>query len=503
MLFSVAVKAFPAVAVLLVSASLGQSQHYTETEHSRGANVSGTPAFFFVAPNGKPTASGGIEDPWDLETALSHPAAVRPGDTIWLRGGQYGTDTKQLTSHLAGTAQQPVILRQYPRERATIHGGLAIYGPYTWYWGFEVMNSEPNRHTGAVRPECIDTYRGSEGIKLINLALHDCLQGIGLWVDAIDAEVSGNLIYYNGEAGPTRGVGHAIYTQNQTGTKHLSDNIMFDQFDIGLQAYGSSKAFVKGYDLEGNVSFNNGSLYGSHVDDILFAVGSGLDNIFLTSNFTYQTPDADQGQSRMGWQFGGDNASVTVKDNYWVGGKTSIEMRNWTHATFSNNVTYSAKSLNLLLETGTRSTSAYAWDDNTYYGSGLFNLNGAGVAFSDWKSATHLDSHSQFHPGRPTGIWTFVRPNKYEPGRANIIIYNWDLKPAVSVDLSSILKTGDSFVIRDAENYFGAPLVTGIWRNTAVAIPMTGLKKAIPVGTVPAPPIHTAPEFGVFIVSRQ
>lgn len=471
-------------------------------KHSGPATSSGG-HFFFAAPNGKPSARGSIEDPWDLATALLQPASIRPGDTVWLRGGEYGSDTKQLASHLTGTAQEPLILRQYPSERATIHGGLAISAPYTWYWGFEVTNGEPDRKTGAVRPECIDAYRGSDGIKLINLVLHDCLQGIGLWADATNAEASGNLIYYNGEAGPDRGVGHAIYTQNEAGIKRFNENIMFDQFDIGFQAYGSRKAFVKGYDLEGNVSFNNGSIYGANVDDILFATASGLDNITLNNNFVYQTPGADRGQSRLGWQFGGDNGRITATGNYWIGGNTALEMRNWTNVTFTGNVTYAARSLDFLLATAGKSTARYSLDNNTYYGTGLFNLNGSSLGFSSWKSNTRLDAHSQFHEGRPTGTWVFVRRNRYEPGRANIIVYNWDLKPSVAVNLGAVLKTGERFVVRDAQNYFGAPIAAGAWLDRDVAIPMKDLKKAKPVGVVPVMPAHTAPEFGVFIVSRQ
>ncbi len=44
---------------------------------------------YYVAPNGSPSGNGSINNPWDLQTALDQPAAVQPGDTIWLRGGTY------------------------------------------------------------------------------------------------------------------------------------------------------------------------------------------------------------------------------------------------------------------------------------------------------------------------------------------------------------------------------------------------------------------------------
>src|SRR6185295_4046668 len=42
---------------------------------------------FYVASNGSSSGSGSMTAPWDLQTALNHPAAVHPGDTIWVRGG--------------------------------------------------------------------------------------------------------------------------------------------------------------------------------------------------------------------------------------------------------------------------------------------------------------------------------------------------------------------------------------------------------------------------------
>ena len=37
---------------------------------------------------------------------------------------------------------------------------------------------------------------------------------------------------------------------------------------------------------------------------------------------------------------------------------------------------------------------------------------------------------------RPTGVKVFVRPNQYEPGRANITVFNWDHVGTVNVSVS-------------------------------------------------------------------
>ena len=109
-------------------------------------------AEFFVSPTGTDRGNGSEKSPWSLARALSHPGTVKPGDTIWLRGGTY---TGNFTSYLKGTAKAPIVVRQYPGERVTLDGNvnpaasgsnapvLTVNGNggYTWYWGFEVTNS--------------------------------------------------------------------------------------------------------------------------------------------------------------------------------------------------------------------------------------------------------------------------------------------------------------------------------------------------------------------------
>jgi hypothetical protein len=116
-------------------------------------------------------------------------------------------------------------------------------------------------------------------------------------------------------------------------------------------------------------------------------------------------------------------------------------------------------------------------------------------------ATTGLDRNSSFAPGAPTGLWTTVRPNAYDPGRANIVIFNWDLQPSVQVDLSnSGIKTGDQYQIRDAQNWFNGAVVSGTYNGSPVSIPMSGLQVVQPVGSVPHPPTHTAPQFGTFVL---
>jgi hypothetical protein len=82
-----------------------------------------------------------------------------------------------------------------------------------------------------------------------------------------------------------------------------------------------------------------------------------------------------------------------------------------------------------------------------------------------------------------------------------VVVYNWGGQAEVSVDLLPAgLAIGQRFEIRDAQNYFGAPVLTGVFDGSRVNIPMTSTTVATPVGTLPVAPRHTDRRFGAFVV---
>jgi hypothetical protein len=419
---------------------------------------------FYVSPSGSAGGNGSIGQPWNLQTALNQPSSVHPGDTLWLRGGTYGGS---FTSRLAGGSGAPIVVRQYPGERAILDGNgggattLSVNGSWTWFWGFEIMNSNTQRFSSASgsfagpRNFGVDIY--GPNTRFINMIVHDTDQGIGFWVGAESSELYGNIIYYNGWMAPDRGHGHGIYVQNQNNTKRMVDNIIFDQFSHGIHAY-TQGSFENNLYLEGNVSFNNGLLEGSLERNILIGPTSNpAQNPSLISNYTYFTPSAGLGENNLGY-FGGC-VNGTVSNNYFAGG-TALHIQSACNPSVNSNTFYDTVG----------ATSFYP--NNTYYSNG----------------------------NKPSGVKVFVRPNQYETGRANITIFNWDHVSTVNVDLSSVLGAGTNFEIRDAENFFGAPVTTGFYGGGMVAVPMSGLTVAQTVGSVAAAPTHTAPEFGVFVV---
>ena len=101
----------------------------------------------------------------------------------------------------------------------------------------------------------------------------------------------------------------------------------------------------------------------------------------------------------------------------------------------------------------------------------------------------------------PTQNQIFVRPNVYEPGRANITVFNWQDLQAVSVDVSSAgLSVGQAFEVVDTQNFFGGPILTGVYTGGVISLPMTGTAVAQPVGDAPFPAVHTGIGYGSFVL---
>ncbi|MBI3858025.1 MAG: right-handed parallel beta-helix repeat-containing protein [Planctomycetes bacterium] len=65
-------------------------------------------------------------------------------------------------------------------------------------------------------------------------------------------------------------------------------------------------------------------------------------------------------------------------------------------------------------------------------------------------------------------------PNKYDPARAHVAIYNGAKAASVALDVSKVLKPGDSYVLLDPKDVYGKPLLEGKVEGAAIQVPMSG-----------------------------
>jgi hypothetical protein len=451
---------------------------------------------FYVSPSGSSSGNGSITTPWDISTGFNTRAStVRPGDTVWLRGGTYGSGGSSVTySYLAGTAALPVYVRQYPAERATINGALGIAGNYAWYWGFEVENlswsfprttSQSGSFPDGKPSDGVFFVQGATGCKLINMIVHDAADGIADQQESSQTEEYGTLTYNNGWTAPDRGHGHGIYLQNGSNVpKLVTNNITYNSFDIGIQAYGTSAGPVDYLTLDGNVAFNAGLPAGHRVDNILFQGGGTEQGIKILNGVFYNPLDATS--SNTGYnEFDGSGIDLTLQNNYWIGATptsyVTLLLRSWQSLLFTGNTVVGPMSVSGI--------SSNNWSGNAYYNSA---------------PPSGVDSASPVYNHNPTGVTTIVQPNKYEPGRANIIVLNWSKQSTVSVNIAaSGLQAGTPFEVRDSQNFWGTPVLTGTYDGVSpIVLPMNLTQVAQMVGGFPTP-AHTSAEFNAFILLPQ
>ncbi|HEX6809388.1 MAG TPA: Ig-like domain-containing protein [Gemmatimonadaceae bacterium] len=453
----------------------------------------GTHAGWYVTPSGSSGGSGSATSPWDLTTALGGAGGrIHPGDTVWLRAGTYGSGEGRSDYHatLTGTSTAPIVVRAYPGERATINGDIAVDGSYTWYWGFELANTNTStQDIQGINSHC-------PGCRFINLIVHDHSgDGFGLWSEGPNQVAYGNIIYNNGFHGSTStSFGHGIYAQNNTGTKVLQDNILFNQFGYGVHVYGSGNAFLNNFTVDGNVSFNSGVGDGMNYT---FGGGSPLNNLVVNGNMAYYNPSKMGNSMRVGYNFGTTNRNGVVTNNYVVG--TAFLSQWLSGLTFTGNTVVNPSGVDVLFDQDIPVSSTV--DNNTYMdgSSTAFSVLGIGYTLSTFRSAFGWDTHSTMSSSFPANH-IVVEPNTYEKGRANIVVYNWSGAGAVTVDLSGALNAGDHFVVVNAQNFFGAPVVSGTYGGP-VTIPMSGTSAPASIGGHAMP--STTSQFQTFVVLKQ
>lgn len=479
----------------------------------QGTLPSAAAADYYVAPNGTSTGPGTLNQPYSLAKALSGSVGA-PGDTFWLRGGTYKLG--YLETKIQGAAGKPITFRQMPGELARVDGALSFWGSqgYITLWGFELFSSDLNhisQQTGkGMNPTDINLKSGLwvfvPNMKFINMIIHDHVRhGIYMSEQAINTVVHGCIVYNNGWMSPDMGDGHSFYVQSIGGSTELSDNLAFNgacnNFQIYTDHSGGTLSNVK---LDGNVAFNAGissTANSRQYRNYILGVDSPAtraDNLTFVNNMSYYIPGS---RSLPQVQIGraGANGTAVVTNNYLPVG---LMFNNWSAVTFRDNFIAPQNSDYVVNLKKDLVTPSGLWNNNTYSRpttGNTFAINSSGADFTKWKSSTSFDSASTMGSGAMTGTKVIVRPNKYDAGRAHIIVYNWNKAATVSADVSSVLTVGTTYEVRNAQDYFAAPVLTGTYNGAPLQLPMNNLSVAKPNAGWATPP-PTGPTFNTFVL---
>lgn len=430
---------------------------------------------YYVSTSGSSGNPGTIGSPWSLAYAFTGAGGkITAGKTVCLRAGAYlNTSGWSIDPSLDGTSSSPIIFRNYPGERATLDTGsgstnpvLVLNGDYNWIIGLEIMNSSTS-------PGELDSGDGishgtATGDKVIDCIIHDNTgNGIGAFSSLTDFEAFGNVLYYNGKT-PNNGNNNAynIYVQN-TGPlgKTFRSNALFHCFgNYPAHMYGSRNMDNLHWSNNAGTNYHNGKWW-------LVDSGIKAQNFVFQNNYLY-SEDKLPGIFDLGAHgFGAGTNGARVTGNYFGWGTISMNVLN-SGTVFTNNT--------------------------VYFGDLLQFAAGSCANCASFTGNT-------FTTSRPETNWgPFVTPDRYEPGRAMVVLYNWQNLDRVAVDFSSFLNVGNSYEIRDAQNYYGPLIGSGTYSGGMVTISTTSTELARPTAVPPnrSAPTHTPKEYQVWIVIR-
>lgn len=477
-------------AVLAVSAPGLPSVRAVRPEAGSRSGRSG----HYVSPTGSPGGTGSAQRPWDLATALAGAGGrIEPGDTVWLAGGTYRGSFR---TSLKGAPDRWIVFRQAEGERATIDGTLRADGAYLAFWGFEITQSTPTTY---------GIQANTDHGRFINLVVHDVgTQGVSFWTPAVDAELYGCIVYNNGTH---ENLDHGTYVHNEEGTKLIADNVFFNNLARGIQIYASPRnPVIRAIRVEGNVSFDNGTIsnVASARENLIFNAPVPTEGMVAIANMLYFA-GTDGINLRTGRYAPQNNRDIELRDNYIVGGKVGIEMdQPWIRAVVTGNVIVGSRDVVSL--GGESLADHYQWTGNTWIrdqGARSWLYEDARYDWKGWKQHSGLGESDTVRSEPPTATTVFVRPNRYEAGRANIVVYNWGHQAEVAVDPAGVLRAGDRYEVRNVQALFGPPVVSGVYQGAPIGIPMDGVAPPVPQGgrglrTGP----RTGPAFDVFLLTR-
>ncbi|MGV3695541.1 T9SS type A sorting domain-containing protein [Flavobacterium sp.] len=400
-----------------------------------------------------------------------------------------------------------------------------------------------------VNCEPANGYNGMTGInhvaatvnRYVNLVVRN-IPGVamGSWKDTANTEVYGCLFYNNGyilhqktSCSDTNvsviGKGPGIYSQNASPNQNrrFINNIFMNNYDSGLFVWSATSNpsfdYLRNYDISRNIFVNNGGPQRDETANMIVKSNSTNafnhpSNININNNVFY----INDGSSYVSGIDVRNSIGVTMNHNFIFKGTAGmIFTANNTNLNFRENY-YHGKRLQVLTTPANYSANNWSMDLNTYYtrsdASNMFEvavgvtryplatfqslysdeLNSTRLPLSDWIAGNSYYTNS-FEDPKP-----FITQNQYNPNIFYVTVHN--TKPNnpsfdnIPVDFSAYgIPAGTNYRIRDAQNYFGAP-ITGSMTSNSISFPMTLTAFEEPIGYVETTPVHSVKDLNVFVV---
>jgi hypothetical protein len=482
---------------------------------------------------GTENGSGSLDEPWDLQTALSQtPDKVNSGDTIWLHEGIYnGRFVSTLQSLKANSF---IIVSAFKHDKVVLNGNTAstrnavleVKGKQVVFKNFEITwlgdFSRDEKDSNFKVCEGLRHLTG-ENCRFYNLRIYNNPGlGIGSWKHAAGTIIEDCMIYYNGYiAKDGKGRGEGIYVQNKSEEERIiRNNIIFNNYYKGIEVWSAGKKaefqFVKNITLDHNIVFNSGSPSGRFFDNVIVASNdrTGLNiarNIKVLDNVFYHNTSKDNGSIlgdapslTLGFIQKAPIEDVIVDGNIIVGGYNGLRLLEAKSLQFTNNIVHTG-----IVQVGPSISKYFEnWNANG-------NVIYTGLkkpyriprvqdhSLESWKSNFNLDQDSEVVEISSFNLENIlhVSQNGQHKNKFTLALFNAEGND-VTVDFSEYnIQAKQTFKIYDIENP-NVVLKTGrLSEDFKVIFPMQLTEFEKPLHNVSA--LKTLSNFGVFRIEFE
>lgn len=460
---------------------------------------------FYVSTNGSPLNSGSIASPWSLQAALIT-NIVAPGDTIWLRSGTYSPpstnsgslNAPQWTVNVLGSSGNLITFRSYPGEVASIDRQWRFgSSAYLRFRDLELYDSyKGSNPTNISFPHgpwlhFDDSSSGSSsGNEWINCIIHDvdnCWSG-----STAGSSVRGCIIWNVG----LNGFEHVLYSSGSQIIGNICAWHMSEFVNLNSVALTIRSNIVFGSGQAGTGSQGGDTLMGGH-------------NLDVQWNYFYNHFGTDRAVSSV-FVDGGAGVTATINSNVLCGVfPLTFETTAFASVIIMGNTFHMSSPFQPYALLSRQNTGgSWTIDNNNYTAEPsenvVFDDNPPTRTFAQWRAAfPAFDANSTSTNSAFPVDSAHLIPNQDQAKRAHIAIYNWTHADNVTVTVSSVLTSGNTYQLYDAQNYSQGPIRTGTLSGSTITVPMTNLTAAPWLystnwGLGTPPPM--SPEFGAFVL---
>ena len=486
---------------------------------------------FHVSPKnhkttpGTATGNGSLQNPWDLQTALTQSSkVVSGGDTIWLHEGVYNGRYNSTLN--CTTANKYITVSAYPNHRVILNGNVSsikkqvieIKGNNLIFKNFEItsLNDFSRIETDKDFSRCDGVNHTSGGnCKFINLVIYNNPgSGFNSWKRTSNAEINECIIFNNGFFTKKRGGGVGMYVQNSSDKeRQIFNNIVFNNYYKGIEVWSANKdakeAYVKNVTLYSNVLFNNGLPAGFYRDNIIVASDDENEvniakNITISNNVLYhntnltkEIENTEAPSLTLGFDKKAPLENAIIKNNIIIGRKNALRVLYVKSMQFNNNVVYSGYvRIN-------ESTLEHIIDDNWNFNNNSYYtrrtkpiriIGSRDYLLNEWKSKYKLDENSGSYNFKDFNLANVldITKSQYKTNSFRVVLFNKEEQDVV-VDFSEYhMEKGSSYTITDVEN-LNTVIKTGTLAEDA--------KITVPMQAENAIETKTLNNFGVFIIA--